>query len=90
MVKVLFYYWDWKQQIDIGLVQRAIEAVFDGIHPPYITDDIPTVDWDQNTIAICSDLVSPEILGKLFVENNDGELDGWCYNEKKIPQPFEI
>ena len=48
------------------------------------------VDWDQHTIAICSEPVSPEVLGKLFVKDNENSLNDWWYDEKEIPQPLEV
>lgn len=86
-IKVLFYYWDWKGQMEVEPLQRAINAVFDGIHSPYITDEIKGLNWDQNTLAICSQPVTPEVLGKLF---EDEESREYWWEEPVTPKPFEV
>ncbi|MFA6306821.1 MAG: hypothetical protein WCV70_02810 [Patescibacteria group bacterium] len=87
-IKVLFYYWDWKGQIEIDTLQRAVNAVFDGVHPPYITDKISGLDWDQYTIAVCSQPVTSEVLGKLFNDNDESE-DYW-WEELGEPKPLKF
>ena len=88
--KVLFYSWDWKDRPEMKDLQRAIDAVFDGDHAPRIIDTkgIPEVNWDQVTVAVCSVPVPAAELGRLFLQDTQGD-DGFWWDNEDPPTPFE-
>ena len=92
MANVLFYHWDWKEQPEIDVLQRAIDAVFDGAHAPRVVTDFPGSDnWDQNTVAICSKLFLPKELGDLFQQHLGLESDDmFWWRKAKPPTPFKV
>src|SRR3989338_6799753 len=91
-VQVLFYWWSTDDQPDLKVVQRAMNAVYDGgTHFPQIyTDDefpSPGPGWDQYLIAVTSMPVPKELIGDLF--SHLERLEEW-WEEDDQPTPFEV
>ncbi|MBI2122425.1 MAG: hypothetical protein HYT98_04915 [Candidatus Sungbacteria bacterium] len=88
--KVLFYHWDWQDRPEFEPIQRAIDAVFDGQHAPRITDNIPTADWDQCTVAVTSVPISAEGIGRMFLKYLDDDAGMYWWEKKTPPCPMEV
>lgn len=74
--KMTFYWYDWKERPDFSQIQRSIEAVFSG-SAPYIAE-VSDPQWDQVTVAICSEQIDPATIDQVFLANIHGkEIGRW-------------
>ena len=88
MKKILFFWWDHKEQPDFEAINRGIKAVFNGMNQPFLID----IDTNSDTyaIAICSDGVNPETLNKFYWDHETAGHDNWFEYPDKPPTTYEI
>lgn len=84
--RVVFHCWDWKEQPDFYAIRRGVYAVFDGSTAPCIVNVSEMLDWDQHTVAICSEQINTEQMKELLEKWRTDEDDrGDCSMDKIVP-----
>jgi hypothetical protein len=70
MSKIAFYHYDWKEGPELRVLNAGLSAVFDGSNVPVMTK-VDCLDWDQHTIAFCSQSIDKETVERVCREDHD-------------------
>lgn len=87
--RIVFYHWDWKSQPEVAPFQRAINAVFDGVHAPRMSDDFDA-NWDQHTVGISSLPATRRQLTEAFRRYLTVDDGMYWWDGKVPPTPFDV